>query len=149
VCACAAAVPAATPGFNESLTDPTAKPDLSGFLAVKAELNRIIDRVFKKHSLDALVYPETIKLTPRLHSDTFMDASTSFTVNVAGTPVVTVPSTVAPGPRVPFSLAFTGPQYSEATLLALAYDYEQATQLRLVPQLAVANPRPVRHVPDM
>lgn len=55
----------------------------------------------------------------------------------ACSPLVTVPSTRAAGPPTPFSLVFVGPQYSEALLLALAYDYEQATHLRIVPKLMV------------
>ena len=50
-------------------------------------------------------------------------------------PVVTVPTTRLPGPPRPASLAFIGRKFDEAKLLALAYDYEQATQLRIVPDL--------------
>ena len=56
-------------------------------------------------------------------------------LRVAGVPVVTVPTTRLPGPPRPASLAFIGRKYDEAKLLALAYDYEQATQLRIVPDL--------------
>ena len=56
---------------------------------------------------------------------------------------VYVPSTrgITPaGDPAPFSLAFLGLPYSEATLLALAYDYEQATMLRYVPELMTTLP---------
>lgn len=58
--------------------------------------------------------------------------------NIAGFPVVTVPSTtnVVDGAPVPFSLVFAGLPNSEASLLALVHDYEQATLLRVVPELA-------------
>ena len=53
-----------------------------------------------------------------------------------GTPGVTVPSTRSDaGPIAPFNLMFTGKLNSEAHLLALAYDYEQASQLRIVAEL--------------
>ena len=51
---------------------------------------------------------------------------------------VTVPgpkATTDTGAPSPFSLIFVGPANSEALLLALAYDYEQATGLRYVPEL--------------
>ena len=53
--------------------------------------------------------------------------------------MVTVPSTpnIVDGAPVPFSLVFTGLANSEPELLALAYDYEQATQLRVVAELVV------------
>jgi len=35
----------------------------------------------------------------------------------------------------PFGLLFVGPLWSEAVLLALAHDYEQATQHRKPPRL--------------
>jgi Asp-tRNA(Asn)/Glu-tRNA(Gln) amidotransferase A subunit family amidase len=58
-------------------------------------------------------------------------------INIGGFTLVTVPSTRATGSNAPspFSLAFIGPQFSEATLLALAHVYEQATHLRTVPEL--------------
>ena len=100
------------------------------------------------HLLEALIADELLRRqqtcarmqnlipTPELSSEDFITASTVYEINLAGTPLVTVPSTLSgAGPPVPFSLAFTGKPYSEALLLALAYDYEQATQLRIVPEL--------------
>ena len=48
-----------------------------------------------------------------------------------------MPSTRYNGPLgpQPFSLAFLGQANSEPMLLALAHDYEQATQLRIIPDL--------------
>jgi amidase len=54
----------------------------------------------------------------------------------AGYPSVIVPAGYRAHGRRPFGLTFLGTARSEATLLALAYDYEQATRLR----------RPVREV---
>ena len=57
-------------------------------------------------------------------------------INIMGTPAITVPSTpVDSEAPMPFSIIFTGLTNSEADLLSLAYDYEQATQLRLVAEL--------------
>lgn len=54
----------------------------------------------------------------------------------AGYPTVIVPAGYRASSRRPFGLSFLGTARSEATLLALAYGYEQASQLR----------RPVREV---
>jgi hypothetical protein len=56
---------------------------------------------------------------------------------------VYVPSTrgnTSAGAPAPFSLAFIGLPYDEAKLLAFAYDYEQATQLRWIPELLSTFP---------
>ncbi len=55
-------------------------------------------------------------------------------INIAGLPGVTVPAG-AHACGAPFSLIFVGRLFSEATLLAFAHDYEQATHHRhaLVP----------------
>ena len=55
-------------------------------------------------------------------------------VNIAGLPAVNVPGGEYDD-GTPFSVIFVGPLWSEAKLLALAYDYEQATQHRVIPQL--------------
>ncbi len=48
----------------------------------------------------------------------------------AGYPSVIVPAGYRASGRQPFGIAFLGTANSESTLLALAYDYEQATRLR-------------------
>lgn len=84
-----------------------------------------------KHNLDALVMP------------TFA----SFQLPaIAGLPVVTVPlgfypadtalamnpkgTTVSVAPNMPFGIAFIGRRWSEETLIALAYAFEQRTMTR-------------------
>src|SRR5918998_821901 len=51
----------------------------------------------------------------------------------AGYPQVVVSAGYAPNNRRPVGIAFNGTAYSEATLLAFAYAYEQATKLRRTP----------------
>ena len=112
-------------------------PDLGPFREYQAAYQRNFADVFAKYELDALVFPSIATLQPFITEPGVPDLTASPEINVAGVPVVTVPSTRLPGPPRPFSLAFIGPQYSEPALLALAYDYEQATQLRIVPDLPV------------
>jgi aspartyl-tRNA(Asn)/glutamyl-tRNA(Gln) amidotransferase subunit A len=60
--------------------------------------------------------------------------STVCVINIPGHPCVFVPAgRNASGS--PFCLIFVGPLWSEADLLGLAYDYEQATRHRAAPDL--------------
>ena len=69
-------------------------------------------------------------------SEDFAPLTTVPEINIIGVPVITVPSTrLKRQPKQPFTLAFFGKKYDEAKLLALAYDYEQATQTRIIPNL--------------
>src|SRR6185436_11590329 len=51
----------------------------------------------------------------------------------AGYPQIVVPAGYNAANRTPVGIAFNGPAYSEAKLLAFAYAYEQATKLRKTP----------------
>jgi amidase len=53
---------------------------------------------------------------------------------VSGYPDITVPAGYDAG--LPLGITFIGPRWGEAQLLGLAYDYEQATRVRVPPQLA-------------
>jgi amidase len=54
---------------------------------------------------------------------------------VSGYPDITVPAGYNAG--LPLGITFIGPRWGESQLLGLAYDYEQATHVRVAPQLAV------------
>ena len=53
---------------------------------------------------------------------------------VSGYPDITVPAGYDAG--LPLGITFIGPRWGEPKLLGLAYDYEQATRVRVPPQLA-------------
>jgi Asp-tRNA(Asn)/Glu-tRNA(Gln) amidotransferase A subunit family amidase len=63
----------------------------------------------------------------------------------AGYPQLTIPAGYDPQGRAPVNVSFNGTAYSEATLLALGYAYEQATNLRQPP--SEINPSLWRCVP--
>ena len=117
-----------------SLEDPDASPDLSEFESLKSEYLEILQQVMEEKDLDALVYPQTLEQIPVVDGLGEIIASTVSEINIMGTPGVTVPGGYyASG--APFSLIFHGDLFSEADLLAYAYDYEQATSHRVAPDL--------------
>ena len=74
--------------------------------------------------------------TPPLVGNAEIVALTVDEINILGTPGITVPAGYYDN-ESPFSLIFLGEPFSEAELLGYAYDYEQATQHRVAPTLAV------------
>ena len=93
-----------------------------------------IDSLMALHRLDALVAPTggpawTIDLVT---GDHFLGAS-SQPAAVSGYPNITVPMGFVHG--LPVGISFFGRAWSEPTLIALAYGYEQATKHRRPPEL--------------
>ena len=97
-----------------------------------------IDAVMVKHRLDALVAPTggPAWLTDLVNGDggTASAPGPSTVAAVAGYPHITVPMGFDHG--LPVGLSFLGRAWSEATLIRLAYAYEQATHHRQPPTFA-------------
>ena len=91
-----------------------------------------IDKVLLANKLDALIAPTggPAWLTDFVAGD---NSGSSFTspAAVAGYPHITVPAGFVSG--LPIGLSFVGGAYSEATLIKLAYAYEQASKHRRAP----------------
>ena len=125
------------PAFQASLADPAAVPELREFVAAREAYLAVFDAVMERHGLDVLAFPQQRAPLPALHGEAQIRTTTVSEINIAGLPGVVVPAGYhADGS--PFALIWLGRRFSEATLLALAYDYEQATQHRRVPVLRVA-----------
>jgi amidase len=92
-----------------------------------------IDAVMAKFKLDALVAPTDGPgwMTDLVVGDHSVGRSTT-PAAVAGYPHLTVPAGFVFG--LPVGLSFFGSAWSEATLLKLAYAYEQATKFRKPPR---------------
>jgi amidase len=93
-----------------------------------------IDRVLEEHELDAIIAPTGSPAwkTDLVLGDNFQLASSSPSAR-AGYPIITVPMGQIEG--LPVGLSFFSTAWSEPTLLALAYAFEQATQARVPPAL--------------
>lgn len=109
----------------------------AGYLAARANARRLaategIEATLKAGGFDALVAPTTSPAWPidPLNGDHFTGAGYGVAA-VAGTPSLTVPMGDVAG--LPVGIAFLGGAWSEARLIALAYDYEQATRHRKPP----------------
>jgi amidase len=91
-----------------------------------------IDAVMDQYDLDALVAPTGSPAWPTdlVNGDHFLGASSS-PAAMAGYPLVTVPAGYSYG--LPVGLTFMGRAWSEPTLIALAYAFEQATKHRRTP----------------
>ncbi len=126
------------PALAASLQDPSVPPALDEFFDLKGAYLAIFNQVMAAHNLDALVFPQTTEAIPALFSGDFISETTVSAINIAGLPAVTVPGGQYRN-NAPFSLIFVGPLWSEAELLGLAHDYEQATQHRIVPKLVTSG----------
>ncbi|MCM3786256.1 amidase family protein [Neobacillus mesonae] len=109
------------------------EPDLTNFFKVRDEYLRIIDSVMEEQDLDGFVYPQMSIETPKL-GEGDIGATTVSEINVSGLPLITVPAGYYES-GAPFGLAFFGEMWGEADIIAMAYDYQQATEHRVAPEL--------------
>jgi amidase len=102
-----------------------------------------IDAVMTRYRLDAIVAPtgSPAWVTDHVNGDHFLGAS-STPAAVAGYPSITVPAGLAYG--LPVGVSFIGRAWSEATLIRLAFAYEQGTRLRKPPQFLPTVPPDAR-----
>jgi amidase len=91
-----------------------------------------IDKILKDEKLDALVAPTggTAWLTDYINGDHY-GGSFSSPAAVAGYPHVTVPAGFVAG--LPVGISFVGTAWTEASLIGMAYAYEQASLRRRAP----------------
>ncbi len=127
--------------INAQEKGPLSDPD---YLAALAENQRLarqegIDAVMNEHRLDALVML-TIGLPCRIdlvNGDHF-SGGCSQPAALAGYPAISVPAGLVYG--LPFGITFMGRAYSEATLITLAYAFEQGTKARRAPEYLTTTP---------
>jgi amidase len=104
-------------------------------LAQDLEMSRTkgIDAVMNEHKLDALIAPTggPAWVTDLLNGDHYTGGYSTPSA-VAGYPNINVPIGFISG--LPIGLSIFGRQWSEPTLLKIAYSYEQATKMRRAPK---------------
>ncbi|HIF07795.1 MAG TPA: amidase [Gemmatimonadetes bacterium] len=121
---------------------PSATEDGDAFQAWRREMRELYRAVLEVFELDGLFFPQAgapirdlvedpsrPEYSPNNHPEL-----PSNIVNALGVPVVTVPSAYYDD-GTPFVVVFIGDTWTEAKLLAYAYDFEQATLARVPPKL--------------
>ena len=101
--------------------------------------NRALGLSSSRSSIDALLTRGTTDPSDDL-SAIVSPQSTTGTGARAGYPTVMVPNGYAAANRRPTPLSFLGTAYSEGTLLALAYDFEQAAKGYAWKPVSAVNP---------
>jgi len=108
-----------------------------------------IDRVLADYDVDVLVSPTGSPASEIQPDGTpgvgpipegprgTRPASLTVVAAVAGYPLISVPMGLIDG--LPVGITFAGTAWAEARLLAVAYDYEQASQARVPPPMALTN----------
>ena len=96
-----------------------------------------IDATLAKHRLAAIVAPTGGPAWPTdlLNGDHFTGGSSTPSA-VAGYPSVTVPAGYIHG--LPVGISFIGARWADASLVGLAYVFEQATKVRTAPRFAAS-----------
>ena len=134
--------------YDSGKFHPQLTPDLEYFLAQKppdenevcqaaiagrTQLRESVSEVLDANNLDALIYP-TWSNPPRLIGDknTPHGDNSQHVAPHTGFPAITVPMGYVHG-TLPVGLQFVTRAYAEATMIKLAYAYEQATQHRRAP----------------
>lgn len=92
----------------------------------------LFNQIFEENNLDALIFPQAFKEIPMMKDQPLdppiahkFPSVTTPQINILGLPGVVVPSGDYKS-GAPFSLIIVGRKWSEAKLLGMAYDYEQA-----------------------
>ena len=93
-----------------------------------------IDKLLREHDVVALVGPTMPPawLIDSVNGDQISGGGAGGLAAVAGYPHLTVPMGTVKG--LPVGLSFIGPKWSDALILSLGYDYEQASKKRVDPQ---------------
>ena len=147
----------ATGGYLGRLRDNYIKCDALGEMDVNFEylarlegrevVRRVMNDLFDKYSLDAVVYPHRLRavqtiaeaapdkgntVVPAERSEMARAGSSARLSTVTGHPTVIVPAGFTPD-GMPLGVEFFGKLFTETKLIGLAYAYEQATHHRKLP----------------
>jgi amidase len=121
--------------YPNNLTDPAYKVALEN----GQKLRDLVKKTFADNKLDAFVYPHQQVLVSKV-VDNAQPGRNGILASIAMTPAITVPggfsTPSADAPLgVPVGIEFMGLQWSEPSLLGIAYSYEQATHHRQAPKV--------------
>jgi Asp-tRNA(Asn)/Glu-tRNA(Gln) amidotransferase A subunit family amidase len=121
-----------------STKDGMAEPDYQLRLGRDAQTRALLAKVMDDNRLDAIVYPLQKRLVVPVSEINQADRN-GILASVTGYPAITVPAGFskrsADAPiGVPVGMDILGRPFSEATLLSIAYGFEQAMHVRRPPE---------------
>ena len=106
-------------------------PDVAQARAKRGELLEAVTRLMTAQHLDAIAYPP-LRRKPAAIGEPQRGGENCQLSASTGLPAISVPAGFTDD-GVPVGLELLGPAWSEATLLSIAFSYEQATQPRQAP----------------
>ena len=121
---------------DESVRDGLADPEYRSRLLRREELRQAVMTLIAENGLDAILYPHQRRLVAPIGEG--QRERNGVLSNSTGFPAITfpggfsAPSSSAPV-GVPIGIELLGPEWSEPTLIRLAYAFEQATRVRRPP----------------
>jgi amidase len=133
-----------TAPLHALLSDPAINfekdsPQVSEVIDMQASLAALYERILDEKQIDALFLPRSTQPLPDLDGNTVTylgDQIAGTEVNELGLPVITLPAGYLADGR-PIAIDIVGARrFSEAEILAMAYDFEQHTRLRNPPTIA-------------
>jgi len=144
------------PYFDQSLfllAEAKTGLDDPEYIAAASRLQQLgrtngIDAVLREYQLDAIVAPTNAPSTKidLVNGDHFLGGS-STPAAIAGYPLITVPAGYRFG--LPVGVTFMGTAYSEATLVRLAYAFEQHIAIWQAPEFVPGSVIPPKPDPDV
>ncbi len=133
---------------NRPPVRPSATEEGDAFQAWRLQIRERFRSVLEEFDLDGLFFPQAGSPIrdlvedperPDYNPNNHPELPSNIT-NEIGLPVVTVPFSYYDD-GTPFVIAFIGDTWTEADLLGFAYDFEQATQARIPPEVMTSTGR--------
>jgi len=117
---------------NGTAADYLSGDDYKNRLAARESLAKAVTDAMESERLDAILYPTIRRIAP-IVGGAQPGSNAALSAN-SGLPAISVPAGFTPG-GFPLGIELLGRRFAEATLLALAYDYERATHHRRPPAM--------------
>jgi amidase len=122
---------------NHKIGDGPSRPEYQQMLGRRAELRQAVMSVIAANRLDAILYPHQRRLVVPIGEEQV--ERNGVLSNSTGFPALTFPGGFSPPTPsapigVPVGIELLGPEWSESTLLKLAYAFEQHTRVRKPPR---------------
>ncbi len=120
--------------YQRDSVPPETTPGCQNYLRARERFRTAVTALMDSLKIDAFVYP-TWSNPPRLIGDLNTPAGDNSQVFSprTGFPAITVPMGYTRANALPAGMTFFGREWSEGTLIGLAYDFEQATKHRRAP----------------